>query len=46
MQRLAGAKVLSIEGQSAYDYVDYVAKTISGQLILMCMSTAALLMML
>lgn len=29
-KRLAGAEVLQIEGQSAYDYVDYLAKTRSG----------------
>jgi hypothetical protein len=29
-KRLAGAKVLEIEGQPAYDYVDYLAKTRSG----------------
>ncbi|KIY70218.1 hypothetical protein CYLTODRAFT_488261, partial [Cylindrobasidium torrendii FP15055 ss-10] len=28
--RLAGAKVISIEGRPAYDYVDYIAKTYSG----------------
>ncbi|KZT64325.1 hypothetical protein DAEQUDRAFT_39563 [Daedalea quercina L-15889] len=28
--RLAGARVLSIEGMSAYDYVDYIADTVSG----------------
>ncbi|KAJ6591037.1 hypothetical protein DFH09DRAFT_1138386 [Mycena vulgaris] len=29
-QRLAGAKVISIEGREAYDYVDFIAKTVSG----------------
>lgn len=29
-KRYAGAKVLSIENQNAYDYVDYVARTASG----------------
>ena len=29
-QRLAGAKVLSIEGMDPYDYVDTIAHTISG----------------
>ncbi|PFH53432.1 hypothetical protein AMATHDRAFT_1097 [Amanita thiersii Skay4041] len=29
-KRLAGAKVLSIEGQDAYTYVDFIAKTKSG----------------
>jgi hypothetical protein len=29
-QQLAGAQVLEIEGQSAYDYIDYVAHTQSG----------------
>ncbi|KAA1478510.1 hypothetical protein DENSPDRAFT_686430 [Dentipellis sp. KUC8613] len=29
-RRLAGAKVLEIEGMPAYDYVDVVAKTVSG----------------
>jgi hypothetical protein len=29
-KRLAGAKVLKINGQDAYDYVDYVARTQSG----------------
>ncbi|KAL1729351.1 hypothetical protein EV714DRAFT_285013 [Schizophyllum commune] len=29
-KRLAGAKVTSIEGQDPWDYVDYLAKTISG----------------
>nr|GAT43444.1 predicted protein [Mycena chlorophos] len=29
-ERLAGAKVVSIEGQDPYDYVDFVAKTVSG----------------
>ncbi|KAJ7594181.1 hypothetical protein C8J56DRAFT_1002138 [Mycena floridula] len=29
-QRLAGAKILAIEGQNPYDYVDMVAKTVSG----------------
>jgi hypothetical protein len=29
-QRLAGAKVLQIEGQDAYDYVDFIAKTEVG----------------
>ncbi|KAJ8475311.1 hypothetical protein ONZ45_g15653 [Pleurotus djamor] len=29
-QRLAGAKVLQIEGQDAYDYADFIAKTVSG----------------
>jgi hypothetical protein len=29
-QRLAGAKVVEIEGQDPFDYVDFVAKTISG----------------
>ncbi|KAF8958955.1 hypothetical protein BDZ97DRAFT_1429044 [Flammula alnicola] len=29
-QRLAGAKVLEIEGMDAYDYVDLIAKTVSG----------------
>ncbi|KAF7292921.1 TSPc domain-containing protein [Mycena indigotica] len=29
-QRLAGAKVVSIQGQDPYEYVDFVAKTVSG----------------
>ncbi|KAJ7481527.1 hypothetical protein FB451DRAFT_1236280 [Mycena latifolia] len=29
-QRLAGAKVVSIEGQDPYAYVDFIAKTVSG----------------
>ncbi|KAF9256020.1 hypothetical protein L218DRAFT_882730 [Marasmius fiardii PR-910] len=29
-KRLAGAKVLAIEGQDPYDYVDFIAKTVSG----------------
>ncbi|KAJ7855118.1 hypothetical protein B0H14DRAFT_2754840 [Mycena olivaceomarginata] len=29
-QRLAGAKVVSIEGQDPYTYVDFIAKTVSG----------------
>ncbi|KAJ7151448.1 hypothetical protein C8R43DRAFT_1005222 [Mycena crocata] len=29
-QRLAGAKVISIEGQDPYSYVDLIAKTVSG----------------
>jgi hypothetical protein len=29
-QRLAGAKVLAIEGQDPYDYADYIADTYSG----------------
>lgn len=29
-KRLAGAKVLAIEGQAPYDYVDFIAKTVSG----------------
>ena len=29
-QRLAGAKVLEIEGMDAYAYVDFIAKTVSG----------------
>ncbi|KAJ6463910.1 hypothetical protein C8R45DRAFT_1024567 [Mycena sanguinolenta] len=29
-QRLAGAKVISIEGQEPYTYVDFIAKTVSG----------------
>ncbi|KAJ7130238.1 hypothetical protein C8R44DRAFT_775165 [Mycena epipterygia] len=29
-QRLAGAKVISIEGQEPYSYVDLIAKTVSG----------------
>ncbi|KAF7319487.1 TSPc domain-containing protein [Mycena chlorophos] len=29
-ERLAGAKVVSIEGQDPYDYVDFIAKTVSG----------------
>ena len=29
-QRLAGAKVLEIEGMDAYDYVDLIARTVSG----------------
>ncbi|KAJ7253056.1 hypothetical protein B0H12DRAFT_602616 [Mycena haematopus] len=29
-QRLAGAKVISIEGQDPYAYVDFIAKTVSG----------------
>ncbi|KAF8651172.1 hypothetical protein AX16_004827 [Volvariella volvacea WC 439] len=29
-QRLAGAKVLSIENQNPYDYVDFIARTVSG----------------
>lgn len=29
-QRLAGAKVLSIEGMDPYDYVDTIARTVSG----------------
>ena len=46
IQRLAGAKVLSIEGKGAYDYVDYVAKTISGQfMLILCISTVTLLTM-
>ncbi|KAH9834949.1 uncharacterized protein C8Q71DRAFT_767699 [Rhodofomes roseus] len=28
--RLAGARVLSIDGMSAYDYVDHIADTVSG----------------
>ncbi|KAJ7756929.1 hypothetical protein B0H16DRAFT_1537435 [Mycena metata] len=28
--RLAGAKVISIEGQDPYSYVDFIAKTVSG----------------
>jgi hypothetical protein len=30
-QRLAGAEVLDIEGQSAYDYIDYIAHTQTGK---------------
>ncbi|KAF7343425.1 TSPc domain-containing protein [Mycena venus] len=29
-QRLAGAKVVSVEGQDPYAYVDFIAKTVSG----------------
>lgn len=29
-QRLAGANVVSIEGQDPYAYVDFIAKTVSG----------------
>ncbi|KAG7095916.1 hypothetical protein E1B28_006600 [Marasmius oreades] len=29
-KRLAGAQVLAIEGQDPYDYVDFIAKTVSG----------------
>ncbi|KAF7329787.1 TSPc domain-containing protein [Mycena kentingensis (nom. inval.)] len=29
-QRLAGAKILSINDQNPYDYIDFVAKTVSG----------------
>ncbi len=29
-QRLAGAKVISIEGQDPWAYVDFIAKTVSG----------------
>ncbi|KAJ7856576.1 hypothetical protein B0H13DRAFT_2237799 [Mycena leptocephala] len=29
-QRLAGAKVISIEGQDPYAYIDFIAKTVSG----------------
>ncbi|KAJ7178031.1 hypothetical protein C8R46DRAFT_1174054 [Mycena filopes] len=29
-QRLAGAKVVSIEGQDPYTYIDFIAKTVSG----------------
>jgi hypothetical protein len=29
-KRLAGAKVMEIEGQAPYDYVDFIAKTVSG----------------
>lgn len=29
-QRLAGARVLAIEGQDPYAYVDFIAKTVSG----------------
>ncbi|KAF9557813.1 hypothetical protein CPC08DRAFT_639808 [Agrocybe pediades] len=29
-KRLAGAKVLQIEGMNAYDYVDLIARTVSG----------------
>ncbi|KAH7090052.1 hypothetical protein BKA62DRAFT_745520 [Auriculariales sp. MPI-PUGE-AT-0066] len=32
-QRLAGAKVLEINGQSAYDYVDYIAKVVSSNFL-------------
>jgi hypothetical protein len=30
-RRLAGAKVLQIEGQNAYDYIDFVASTEAGE---------------
>jgi len=29
-KRLAGARILSIEGQAPYDYVDKIASTVSG----------------
>ncbi|KAJ7028713.1 hypothetical protein C8F04DRAFT_1118448 [Mycena alexandri] len=29
-QRLAGARVISIEGQDPYSYIDFIAKTVSG----------------
>ncbi|KAJ7057006.1 hypothetical protein C8F01DRAFT_1153041 [Mycena amicta] len=29
-KRLAGAKVLSIQGENPYDYIDFIAKTVSG----------------
>ncbi|EJD02041.1 uncharacterized protein FOMMEDRAFT_141224 [Fomitiporia mediterranea MF3/22] len=32
-QRLAGAKVLSIEGMDPLDYIDFVAKTVSGNFL-------------
>ena len=32
-KRLAGAKVLEIQGKNAYDYVDYVASTQSGNFL-------------
>jgi hypothetical protein len=30
-RRLEGAEVLEIEGQSAYDYIDYIAHTQTGK---------------
>lgn len=32
-KRLAGAKVLQIGGMDAYDYVDYIASTVSGNFL-------------
>jgi hypothetical protein len=32
-QRLAGAKILTIEGMDAYDYVDHIAHTVSGNFL-------------
>lgn len=32
-KRLAGAKVLQIEGMDSYDYVDLIAKTVSGNFL-------------
>ena len=32
-QRLAGAKILEIEGQDPYDYVDFIAHTVSGNFL-------------
>lgn len=32
-KRLAGAKVVEIAGQAPYDYVDFIAKTVSGNFL-------------